>query len=444
MKIGYVSPLPPDVSGIADFAEEVLLELQNHVELEIFSRIPAESGKLAGFSLHTLEDLEDRKLRESCGLLVYQVGNSVRFHEEIIKKFMKYPGVLELHDFAMQDYLLQTTYARGDYESYIKVMAYCHGKRGEMTARKFLAGEGRAPGSNDALRYSVNKHLVDASLGVIVHSDMAKQMLHAVCPDKPIVNITHHTADILEDPVQYRMECRKKLGIKEDLLMFGSFGYATRTKRIPEIIEALAMYAEQVNRNFHYYVVGKVEDIDVNPERLAKQLGIGENITITGFTDLQTFKEYMGACDICFNMRYPTQGESSGSLHRVLGMGKPVIVSQIGSFEEYPDDIVLKIKHGQNETHDILQAVCSLAKSQEELRRRSERALAYVRENCDLKKNAGKYAEFFQDVMEGTFQEPAEDRLLDYLFANGKTSRKDIEELLEMENPLALVGSKME
>lgn len=432
MKIGYVSPLPPDASGIADFAEELLPELKKHMELEIFSRISVKSGKLAeGFSVHSIEDLENKALRDSCDLLIYQSGNNVRFHGEILEKFKKYPGILEIHDFAMHHYLAESTYVKGDYEAYVKAMAYCHGKRGEITARKFLAGEGRAPWENDALRYSVNKYLVDMASAVITHSDMAKQMIQAVSPDKPIVNIPLHTADILENPEQYRKECRKKLGIREELLMLGSFGYATRAKRIPEIVEALGMYASQGGLDFHYYIVGKVEEMDVNIERLAKQLGIGDKVTVTGFTDLDTFKAYMGACDICFNMRYPTQGESSASLHRILGMGKPVIVSRIGSFEEYPDDIVLKINHDQNEVHEILEAVRGLTRNKAELAGRSRKALAFAKENCDLEKNARKYADFFEQLIKGTYKKEPLDALLDEMFKSGRTSKKDIEAAVE-------------
>ena len=42
------------------------------------------------------------------------------------------------------------------------------------------------------------------------------------------------------------------------------------------------------------------------------------------------------------NLRYPTVGESSGTLLRALGMGKAVVVSDVGSFGEYPDEICLK------------------------------------------------------------------------------------------------------
>ena len=57
---------------------------------------------------------------------------------------------------------------------------------------------------------------------------------------------------------------------------------------------------------------------------------------------IEDFNGYMAACDIVLNLRYPTVGESSGTLLRALGMGKAVVVTDVGSFREYPDEICLK------------------------------------------------------------------------------------------------------
>ncbi len=441
MRIAYFSPLLPDASGIADFAEELLPELAKHMEIDIFCRIPPENPAInKSFKVYSFQDIENPEIRERYDHLVYQSGNNVRFHGELLEMFKKYPGILEIHDFAMHHYLAESTYAKGDYEAYVAAMAYCHGKRGEMTARRFLAGEVMAPWENDALRYSVNKYLVDKATAVITHSDMAKQMLRAVCPDKPIVNIPLHTPDLLEHPKAYLKECREALHIDGNLLVLGSFGYATRAKRIQEIIEALSLYRKQGGMPFHYYIVGKVEDMDVVPEKLARERGIADRVTVTGFTDLASFKQYMGACDICFNLRYPTQGESSASLHRILGMGKPAIVSRIGSFEEYPDDIVYKISHDHNEIQGILKAIETLAKDRQELEKRGRAAIAFAREHCSLKKNARRYAAFFRQVKDGEWQDTEIDRLVDWMFANKKTSKKDIKEMLKQEDPFSVLN----
>ena len=51
----------------------------------------------------------------------------------------------------------------------------------------------------------------------------------------------------------------------------------------------------------------------------------------------------MAACDVLVNLRYPTMGETSGSVIRALSLGKPLLVSDVGWFAELPDDVVLKV-----------------------------------------------------------------------------------------------------
>ncbi len=59
----------------------------------------------------------------------------------------------------------------------------------------------------------------------------------------------------------------------------------------------------------------------------------------TSTSPIEDFNGYIAACDIVLNLRYPTVGESSGTLQRALGMGKAVVVSDVGSFSEYPSEI---------------------------------------------------------------------------------------------------------
>ena len=56
---------------------------------------------------------------------------------------------------------------------------------------------------------------------------------------------------------------------------------------------------------------------------------------VLGFTPIERFVDYIGACDIVLNLRYPTVGETSGSLQRALGLGKAVLVSDVGAFSDY-------------------------------------------------------------------------------------------------------------
>ena len=66
--------------------------------------------------------------------------------------------------------------------------------------------------------------------------------------------------------------------------------------------------------------------------RAHPQPGSSAHVRVLGFTPIEDFSGYMAACDIVLNLRYPTVGESSGSLLRALGLGKAVMVSDVGSF----------------------------------------------------------------------------------------------------------------
>ncbi len=83
------------------------------------------------------------------------------------------------------------------------------------------------------------------------------------------------------------------------------------------------------------------------------------------------------------NLRYPTVGESSGTLLRSLGLGKAVMVSEIGSFQEFPDDVCLKVPVGAGEEDLIFEYLNLLVSRPEVARALGERAQGYVATECN-------------------------------------------------------------
>jgi hypothetical protein len=53
------------------------------------------------------------------------------------------------------------------------------------------------------------------------------------------------------------------------------------------------------------------------------------------------------------NLRYPSAGETSGTLIRAFDAGKPVAVSDYAQFAELPDDCVVKIPLGDREIDSL-------------------------------------------------------------------------------------------
>jgi hypothetical protein len=82
-------------------------------------------------------------------------------------------------------------------------------------------------------------------------------------------------------------------------------------------------------------------------QSLIRTLGLSAAVRVLGFAPIDDFTGYMAACDIVLNLRYPTVGESSGSLLRALGLGKAVLVSGIGRIPRVPDDDVPQSARGR-------------------------------------------------------------------------------------------------
>jgi glycosyltransferase involved in cell wall biosynthesis len=259
---------------------------------------------------------------------------------------------------------------------------------------------------------------------------MAKQMVKGVNSTIPVINIPLHATQIVEDCEKEKILCREKLGIKSDLLMFASFGFASKNKRILQILEELSIYKKKVSKEFKYYIVGKTQGIDVKEK--VKEFGIEDQVVVTGFTELDEFNTYMGACDVAINLRYPTNGESSASLHRLLGMGKPIIVTRIGSFEEYPDDIVFKVRYDEEEVIEIYNTLRKITKDRSLLHELGDKVRTYADDNYSLHTNANKYKNFFHDILNNTYREKYPENVVDLMFQLKLTDDSYIKHIMKV------------
>ena len=108
-------------------------------------------------------------------------------------------------------------------------------------------------------------------------------------------------------------------------------------------------------------------------EAMIRSMGLSASVRVLGFAPIEDFVGYLGACDIVLNLRFPTVGESSGTLLRSLGLGKAVMVSEVGSFQEFPDDVCLKVPVGAGE-EDLIFEYLNLLVSRPEVARAVGRA----------------------------------------------------------------------
>jgi hypothetical protein len=120
-------------------------------------------------------------------------------------------------------------------------------------------------------------------------------------------------------------------------------------------------------------------------------LGLEEAVSRLGYIAETSVPDLLAAADVVVNLRYPTAGETSASLLRILAAGKAVIVSRAGSMAEVPTDACVQVAPDAAE-EEVLAEVLLRLLGDEPLRRRLEgNARAFVERDHQLAHSATAY-----------------------------------------------------
>src|SRR5207244_10331167 len=123
--------------------------------------------------------------------------------------------------------------------------------------------------------------------------------------------------------------------------LIGCFGNLNMNKRIPQLLEAFASVRLRRPGARLLLVGASAERFDLS--RRLERLGLRDGVLREDYVSEERMWSLMAACDVLVNLRYPTMGETSGSVVRALSLGRPLVVSDVGWFAELPDDVVLKV-----------------------------------------------------------------------------------------------------
>lgn len=394
MRIAYYSPLPPQKSGIADYSAELLPHLAEHCEIELIvdEGVRPAAGLAARFPVHGHRALPGLLAAGRFDAVLYQLGNNRDYHASIYRSLIDHPGVVVLHEYVIHHLLRDLTLSVGDPEGYVREMRHAYGRSGEAMARRCV--ETGVP--LDMWSYPLFERAVDASLGVIVHNQFTRDRVLASRPLARTAVIPHHLS--LEGlPEVPAAAARAALGIAPEDFAVATFGFLTPSKRPGVLLRAFARLRREVPAA-RLLIVGEVSphfDFDqvFTPE-------LREGVTVTGRLEIDRFLLYMRACDVAVNLRHPTAGETSGTVVRLLGMGKPLIVNETGSFAEIPGYCCAKVPLDPME-EDLLVAYLRLLAGDEPLRRRmGENARRHMALHHSLAGSARAYAGFLRETVE--------------------------------------------
>ena len=360
MRLAYFSPLPPQRSGIADYSAELLPHLAEHLDLELFvdEGVRVDEAIRSRFPVHA--DRAFPEMAERFDAVLYHLGNNPDYHARTWRTLVRHPGVVVLHEAMLHHLVRGMTLSRGDSAGYVEEMRYAYGRTGHALARRSL--DTGIP--LDVWSYPLFERAVDASTALIVHNDFTRQRVLASRPLARVSLVPHHLSLGDVGPVDPQA-ARASLGIPADAFVLASYGFITPAKRLEVSLRAFARLKKE-RPDALYLLVGEVSPHYDLAGFLAPELSDG--VVLVGRTDLDEFLRYMVAADVAVNLRYPSAGETSGTLIRLLGMGKPVIVSNLAAFAEIPDGACAKVDLDETEEELLLAYLRQLA-ADEGLRR---------------------------------------------------------------------------
>ncbi|WP_135466072.1 glycosyltransferase [Crenalkalicoccus roseus] len=384
------APLPPSRSGVAAYTAELLPPLARALRLVVVVAREEEAAPRDG-----AEVITEREYRRRPGLRalphLHQLGNSLD-HEHVYRAALRRPGILVLHEVVLHHLVEALTLARGAPHAYEAVLAYNHGPAGRRLARLRQCGL-FSPWQRFLM--PLHRQVLDPAAGVIVHSRFAAARLDAP-PGLPVRVVPHHRSPQVEayEGVT-RQEARARLGLPLEGPLLLALGHVTPAKQVTVALEALALLrAGGVEARC---VVAGPAGPEAGLEATVARLGLGAQVRLAGWVSEEAFFLHLRAADLLLALRFPSGGESSGSLARALAMGTPAIAYDFGPAAEYPDTAVAKLPFGSDPAPALARALAALLADPAALAARGAAARAHMREACGLEASAAAYLRALRD-----------------------------------------------
>lgn len=389
-KLAFFTPLPPLQSGISDYSADIIESLSQFFDIDVYVdtgyQVDCKLPDNVNCFVHT--GYEGR--RNAYIDTVFQVGNS-EYHIYMWDYIKRYGGTVVLHDYNMHGVAQFEALARNhnNMEQYRAMLSEDFSKD---EVEKYLTSVEKGGGLK-IHEMEVNGFITNYANKLIVHSREAREKLLRRDIERDVSWIRHYTRI---EPLMNGREAKEALQISEDQFVFAAFGHVHETKRVLPILKAFARLAGE-HKHARLIFVGKLDQsLAPQYEAMVKSLEISSSVHVTGYTELEEFRQYIDATDVCLNLRYPYNGETSGSLMRILGKGKCVIVNDIGSFGEIPDEACIKLPSVEHmtetkEVEAIYHAMRELMENNTRRRQLEQAARAFAEEHLDLQIIARQY-----------------------------------------------------
>ncbi|HEU4374448.1 MAG TPA: glycosyltransferase, partial [Telluria sp.] len=344
-RLAFVSPLPPERSGIADYSAALLPELAKYYDIDVVLA-QAEALVPGNFAQRSVDWFDTHS--EQFDRIMYHFGNS-SFHQHMFDLLERHPGVVVLHDFFLSGVIDHAEPNSRYPNNFCRTLYQAHGYRALCDERD----HGRAEAT---YRYPCNKAVLDQASGVIVHSAHSIE-LAARWYGQAAASGWHRIPLMRALPGEIdKAAARKALGIGADDFLVCSFGMLSPTKCSEQIAAAWIDSALHADPRCHLVFVG--DSAQLFGAALAHRIAAHPRIRITGYANDQVYRSYLAAADAAVQLRARSRGETSAAALDCLAYRLPTIINAHGSAAELPASVCIRLDD------DFTQAALSAAMEQ--------------------------------------------------------------------------------
>ncbi len=332
-KLAFVSPLPPERTGIADYSAELLPALAEYYDITLVIAQDRYEQKWpqAGFAVHDAQWLLDNA--HAVDRVVYQVGNSP-YHDHMLALMKEVPGTVVLHDFYMSGLMGWREEHAGYHQDWVKNLYASHGYKAVL--ERYQDAEATK------LKYPVNLHTLQSAQGLIVHSDYSRKLAQQWYSGYDSAD--WQVIPLLREPALQvdKAQARKQLGLREDDFVVCSFGFLDPSKLNHQVLDAWFASPLAEDKRCKLVFVGDNHGGAYGEQLLdtIRRSGHASAVTITGYASRDTFHQYLQAADMAVQLRTASRGETSAAVLDCMNYGLPLVVNANGSMAELDTEAV--------------------------------------------------------------------------------------------------------
>ena len=375
MKVAYFSPLPPERTGIADYSALLLPALRERIDVKIVRR-------------------GARRPPRGTDIALYHIGNNAEAHGWIVEALRRHRGIVVLHDFVLHHLVAGLTLGRGDPDGYLDAMQRDAGVVGRLVAHGVIDGLLPPVLENRPHEFPLATAVLDHAEGVIVHSRYVKEHIRRAGFVGPVWRVPHPVWPAPEDePLPLPREAS---------VVIGCFGNLNASKRAPQLLRAFAELRKRHSDALLVLAGGVASRYEFELHTSESGLHLGESVFHLGFLAESDIWRLLATCDVLVNLRWPTMGETSGSVIRTLAAGRPLVVSDVGWFSELPDAVAAKVPVGSREVETLAAFLDALASDPGLRSRMGRAAAAYARREHSVDRVADLYVTAIEEGAGGT------------------------------------------